>query len=282
MKITAHCLVRNEFRFIWYSLMSIIDWVDEVLLWDTGSTDGTLDVIFKIIKLRENKIHFRQVSGMGDGVFLEGEVRQKMLNDTYSDWFIVVDGDEVWWEDSIKKVIDTIREENNSLESIVVPTFNLVGDIYHYQEKEAGRYRLAGRKGHLNLRAVNRKIPGLRSEGPHGSWGWVDGDGKMIQDRDPDKILFINAPYLHATYLPRALDRVKEMDVPKRLQKLKYELGIPFPKDFYFPEVFFRPRPTIVPSPWQNRSFGYTTRAAIETPFKKLKRRLFKSKKVGY
>ena len=280
MKITAHCLVRNEFRFIWYSLMSIIDWVDKVLLWDTGSTDGTIDIIKEIIKLKPDKVNFREV-GLVD-IYGYERMRQELLDKTTTDWFIVVDGDEIWWEDSIKKVTEVVQDRGREIESIVVPTINLIGDVYHYQEEAAGQYRLAGRKGHLSLRLVNRHVSGLHTKRPHGMSGLFDSEEKLIQDRDPRKILFVDCPYFHATFLHRSIQGTKDADVPKRKQKLKYELGIPFPKDFYYPEVFFRPRPPIVPSPWQKRSFGYMARAAIETPFKKLKRRLFKSKKVGY
>lgn len=282
--ITAHCLVKNEARFVWYSVMSVIDHVDKVLLWDTGSTDETLGIINSIRKTAnaKRKIDFREVGEVAPAGFTK--VRQEMLDATDTDWFIVVDGDEIWWEDSIKKVVQVVIGSTGraGIESIVVPTINLVGDIFHYQEKAAGQYRLAGKKGHLNLRAVNRKIPGLHSSGPHGTWGWVDGEGKMIQDRDPEKIVFVDAPYLHATHIPRAATRIKEWDVPKRAKKLKYELGVEFPRDFYYPEVFFRRRPEIVPSPWIKRSLGYTIRAAFETPLKKIKRRIIRETKAGY
>lgn len=280
--ITAHCLVKNEARFVWFSVMSVIDHVDKVLLWDTGSTDGTLEVIKEISKRQKakGKIGFRKVEDVTPVSF--AKVRQEMLDDTDTDWFIVVDGDEIWWERGVTEITEEIRGHGDKIEAIVVPTYNLIGDIFHYQEEAAGQYRLAGRKGHYNLRAVNRGIPGLRSSGPHGTWGWVDGTGKMIQDRDPRKIVFVDAPYLHATHLPRAKTGIEDFDVPKRAKKLKYEMGVEFPKDFYYPEVFFRPRPEIIPSPWIKRSLGYTIRAALETPLKKIKRRVIKETKAGY
>lgn len=284
MKITAHTLVKNEARFVWFAVMSVIAHVDKVLLWDTGSTDETVEIIDEILKTPDGKekVDFRQVSNVTAENF--ANVRQEMLDQTKTDWFIVVDGDEVWWEGTIRYLLSEIKRKGHLLESIVVPTVNLVGDIFHYQEKEAGLYRLAGRKGHLNLRAINRKIPGLASSGPHGQWGWVDEDGKMIQERGSEKILFLDAPYLHASFIPRAGDTIHEANVPKRKMKLKYELGIPFPPDFYYPEVFFRPRPNIVPSPWVKRGFHYILRAAMETPFKKIKRRVVPTGvfRVGY
>ncbi|MBI2268248.1 MAG: glycosyltransferase [Candidatus Blackburnbacteria bacterium] len=281
MTITAHCLVKNEARFLWYSVMSVIKHVDKILLWDTGSTDETLEII-NVIRKTENgkrKVEFREYGEVTPDTF--AHVRQEMLDSTETDWIIMVDGDEVWWEGTIRHLLSEIKEKGDTIESIVVPTINLVGDIFHYQEPQAGKYRLAGKIGHLNLRGVNRKIPGLKSFGSHGQWGWVDGENRMIQYRDSKNILFIDAPYLHATNIPRAGNFQKEEDVPKRKMKRKYELGIPFPLDFYYPEVFFRPKPRIVPSPWEKMSISFKIRAAVETPLRKIKRR-FLPGKVGY
>lgn len=279
--ITVHTLVKNEARFVWFAVMSVIEHVDKVLLWDTGSSDGTLEIIKEIQRLEDgrSKIEFREVGEVDPVGFTR--VRQEMLDATDSDWFIVVDGDEIWWQDSIRYLVSEIREKGDKIESVVVPTINLVGDIFHRREESTGQYELAGKRGHLALRAVNRLIPGLRSERPHGKWGWTDGEGRMIQDRDEKNISFIDAPYLHATHLPRAGTKTKEFDVPKRVKKLKYEVGVPFPRDFYYPEVFFKSRPKIVPSPWVVPPASYWLRAYIETPIKRLKRRFLKGG-VGY
>lgn len=279
--ITAHTLVKNEARYVWFAVMSVINHVDKVLLWDTGSSDGTLEIIEEIQRLEggRSKIEFREVGSVSPEEF--AMVRQEMLDATDTDWFIVVDGDEVWWEDSIRKVVELIQKKGDGLESIVVPTINLVGDIYHYQDPTGGQYNLAGRKGHLNLRGINRRIPGLHSYGPHGKWGWVDRENKMIQYRDEKKIIYVDAPYLHATNVPRAGNIGEEKFVPKRKMKRKYELGIPFPKDFYYPEVFFRQKPEIIPSPWIKMDSYFKIRASLETPFRKLKRKFGKGK-VGY
>ncbi len=279
--ITAHCLVKNEARYVWFSVMSVINHVDKVLLWDTGSTDGTLEIIDAIRKTKDGqrKIEFREYGPVTPGTF--AKVRQEMLDATKTDWFLMVDGDEVWWEDSIRHLVSVVNEKGDSMESIVVPTVNLVGDIYHYQDQSGGQYHLAGRKGHLNLRGINRKISGLHSFGPHGQWGWTDAENTMIQYRDQKKIVFIDAPYLHATNVPRAGEIKKETDVPKRAMKRKYELGMPFPADFYYPEVFFRPKPDVVPSPWAKVDYYFKVRSAIETPLRRLKRKFIPAK-VGY
>lgn len=280
MKIWVHSLVKNEERYIWYSLMSVIRYVDRVLVWDTGSTDRTVEIIDEIKKRFPDKISFKQIGDIDPYKFTK--VRQEMLDATDSDWFIVLDGDEVWWDDSIKKVVEEITIRGNTIESVVVPMVYPIGDIYHRQEEAAGRYQLAGRKGHYALRGVNRRIPGLSSSRPHGTWGWTDGEGKMIQDRDPQKILFVDAPYMHFSLMPRGGSKSADKKVVKRAQKLKYELGTPVPRDFYYPEVFFRSKPEIVPSPWVRMTRGYFLRALLETPLKKIKRKIIKSGKVGY
>lgn len=302
--ISVHTLVKNEAKFVWYSVMSVYKHVDRMRIWDMGSTDYTRAIIDKIVNLPNSpgkifyedalmqnfdesyaRAHMLAQTPPAPEIYEDENffpwTREKMLSKTKADWFIVLDADEIWWEDSIKKVVKLIQEKGDDLDSIVVPSILPVGDIFHYQEKRAGRYKLAGRTGHYAIRAINRKIPGLASSPlSHGKWGWVDGDGKMIQDRDPKKIAYLDAPYMHVTYLPRA-GGGRDADVVKRKMKRKYEIGIPFAKDFYYPEVFFRPRPGIVESPWVSMSPRFKALSYLETPLRKLKRRIWWGK-PGY
>lgn len=278
--IWVHTLVKNEERYLWFAVMSVIDHVDKILLWDTGSSDNTVGIIQELKKLKGEKIDFREVGE----VDIEGftKVRQQMLEQTKSDWFMIVDGDEVWWQDSIRKVVEEINSRGDSLEGIISHYYNIVGDIYHYQEESAGKYHIDDKTGHFNIRAINRNIPGLHFEKPHGQQGLYDGNGVLIQDRLKEQRKFIDAPYLHFTNMVRSFSRIKDLKVPKRDFKFKYELGIPFPKDFSFPEIFNYERPSIVPSPWEKMTSMYFVRALIETVLKKLKRRLINSKAHGY
>ena len=278
MSIYAHTLVKNEEKWLWFSVSSVVNYVDKILLWDTGSTDGTLKIIEELQKKYPGKIDFRQYGKVTSETFTKA--RQEMLEATSSDWFIVLDGDEIWFEDSIRKMIGEIKKNGDNIESIVVPTINLVGDIFHYQSESSGKYKIAGKVGHFNLRAINRKIPGLQALGSHGQMGWADGSGVMIQDRDPGKINFIDASYLHATNLKRA-GGGKDTEVVKRKKKLKYEFGIPFAKDYFYPEVFFREYPELIESPWRVTDTSFKIRAFIETPARRLKRKILPDK-VGY
>jgi hypothetical protein len=156
----------------------------------------------------------------------------------------------------------------------------MVGDMFHFQEKEAGRYNLAGRIGHYATRAINRRIPNLHGTGEHGVFMWADITNTKIEDLDSKKIKYLDAPYIHTTHLKRS---DKDNSVFKRRIKLKYEIGIEIPKDFFYPEVFFRDRPAIVKSPWKTPSLLYKFIALVETPLKKYRRRyLMKGVKHGY
>lgn len=279
--IWAHTLVKNEARWLWYSVNSVIDHVDKILLWDSGSMDGSIEIEKEMERKYPDKIILkeRKIDSKEDFT----AVRQEMLDLTDSDWFLMLDGDEIWWQESIKKVLQVITSNTSitgqKIESIVVPTVNAVGDIFHYQEKSAGKYKFGDRVGHYNLRAIKRNIPGLHSQGVHGVWGWADEKNKQIQDRKTFE--FVDAPYLHATNLERAGIKGKDREVIKRIGKFKYEIGESFALDYYYPEVFFKDRPDFIASPWKPMSAGFKFRAFFETLIRKLKRRLFPGG-VGY
>ncbi len=241
MKIWVNCIVHNEENFIWFAIMSVIDYVDKVLVWDTGSTDKTVDIIRKVREVKGSKVEINEVGKVDKEKFTR--MRQAMLDESKGDWILILDGDEIWWEDSIKKVVDFISH-NKEINAVAVPFYNMVGDIYHYQSEEAGRYELAGRKGHLTVRVINRHIPGLHLAGPYGEESYMDEAGQAVQDMGPRELFFLQAPFLHLTHLTRSSKN--------RHNKFKYDLGKEFKENF--PEALYLKRPSVVPSPWKSRS----------------------------
>lgn len=263
MKVYVNTIVHNEENFIWFAIMSVVDYVDKVLVWDTGSTDKTVEIIKEIIKEKGKKIEFKEVGTVDKNRFTR--MRQAQLEQSYCDWIVILDGDEIWWVDSIKRLIRKINTDGNKIEGIVIPMDVPVGDIYHFQDESAGQYELLGRKGHYILRAINKKIPGLHVDLPYGKEGYFDADNELIQNRKG--IIFLDAPYLHVTHLKRS-------GLKRKTNKFKFELGNQVHKDFKYPEVFYMDYPQIVSSPWSKISGTNLLKAKILTPLRKFKRRI--------
>ena len=269
LKIWANVLVKNEDRYLWFAVSSAIDFVDKVFIWDTGSQDKTLDIIKLLQEKYPNKIIFDQKGSQdADGITA---LRQQMLEQSKCDWILLLDGDEIWWHKSLEESIKIIEENSKSLYALVNPVFNLVGDIYHHQPESAGQYQLLGRKGHFNIRFINRQIPGLHIKGTYPLEGFYDSDEVLIQQQE-DHLQFIDAPLLHCSHLSRSTLAHGDAAAVKRASKKKYQFGQKFAKNFKFPEVLSKPFPEIVPNPWIKMSLGYKIRAVAETPFRLLKR----------
>lgn len=263
MKIFANTIVNNEENFIWFSIMSVVDFVDKILVWDTGSTDKTAEIVREIKRIKGGKVDFREVGEVDKFEFTQ--MRQKMLDESKCDWILILDGDEIWWEGSIKKIIETINKKGQKIDGIVVPMIVPVGDIYHLQEEVAGQYQILKRKGHYNLRAINKKIPGLHADWPYGKESYFDSDKKLIQERE--NVIFLEAPYLHVTHLKRS-------SIKKKYNKFKFELGERVSRNFKFPESLYLDYPSIVFSPWTKISGKRKIISRILTPLRKIKRRL--------
>lgn len=262
--ITTHTVVKNEDRFIWYVVMAVIDHVDKMIIYDTGSQDHT----YEILKSIDNpKIHLEQhpITDPDQVTAL----RQKQLELTTTDWFLILDGDEVWWGDAISQVITTTKKADKNLWGIITPTVNCIGDIYHYQDARAGKYTFAGRTGHLAVRAIRRNIPGLYIKDTYPLEGYFDRSDKLVTDYD-EKLRFQDKGYLHLTNLSRS---TLHKDTAISREK-KYEIGHRFSSDFEYPEVFSLSRPALVPDPFIAMDTLTKIRSMIETPLKKIKRKL--------
>jgi len=198
--VTAHMVVKNEDRFIWYALTSILPYADRVLISDTGSTDDTLRIIKSI---KSEKIILKQHQAvLPDDI---GRIRQKQLDDTKIGWIWVVDGDEIYSKASAREIKQIIARYGNDLEGIVVGRYDLLGDIHHYQDDSAGTYRLFGKKGHFALRLMNLANTGkLKIRGIYPYEGYYDRMGVEIIHHDKNKFVFTQGKLYHCMYLQRS------------------------------------------------------------------------------
>lgn len=262
--ITAHMVVKNEDQWIYFAIQSILPYVDQFLITDTGSTDKTVE----IIRLFSSpKIVFKQVHAQTSRDITQ--LRFEQIKQTQTSWLWVVDGDEVYPHKTASEVVSAIQTDK--YEGVTVRRYDLLGDVYHRQIESVGEYQMFGQRGHLVLRALNLdKLPGLHLSGDYPLEGYYDQHNVAILSHDP-QLHYITTNYLyHAMYLRRS-SLGGNLPMFNRA-KFKVETGVSI--EDQLPEVFKEVRPSQIPDPLSKRSLGYELLASFITPIKKLKRKL--------
>lgn len=258
--ITVHVIVKNEENFIWFAIKSVIPYVDRILIYDTGSVDKTTEIIKSI---NSTKIELEE-----KGVVTSQELtnlRNQQIEKTSTDWFMLLDGDEVWSVNSLKGLIDATKTAKAGVMGIVVRTRNCVGDIFHYLPESRGEYRLLGKKGHYNIRAF-RKSEGYKWVGKYPLESYNGPTGAI--NNAEYKLMFLDKYYWHTTHLRRTCAN----DSSKRAKR-KIELGIEANKE-EIPEVFFYNRPSFVPDPLKKQPLSEKMISYLTTPLKEIKSKL--------
>jgi len=248
VKITTHTIVKNEENWIWYALKSWEKYATEMLVVDDNSTDETLKII-KSLKNFKIKIVETDLKTSKDHTAM----RNKMVEETKTEWFLLLDGDEVWNQTTIEKFLDFLKKQNENIWAVAMRTRNCVGDVYHYLPEGAGNYQILGRKGHLTIRAY-RKMPGLSWAGDYPLEHYGDLSGHVA---------FFEGFYWHMTHLARSSAKEKV----KGWRSIKIEAGIPIANIKELPEVFQDHLPP-------KRSIIFEILARIITPIKVFKRKL--------
>ncbi len=212
MKITTHTIVKNEQQFIKPALLSVIDHVDTMLVWDTGSTDKTVELIKS---LNSPKIKFKQKGTVNRRQLVS--LRNQQIQQTKTSWFMLLDGDEIWPEKNLLKLIKAIKNAKLSTLALVNKTRNCVNDIYHYLPESKGHYQIGPWQGHLNIRAIKNLLHiNVVGQYPLESYTYQN---QPLQDQ-PDKLEFVNTWYLHTTHLKRS-GWLHQFNVIDRFKKFK-------------------------------------------------------------
>lgn len=121
-RLTIHAVVRNE-PLIYYSIKSVYDFADVILLYDTGSYDAhTLEyievllaedhakkIVFKHVPIetdetRWTKKNWQSEQAKNAGKRGVGWVRLVQMEDTTTAFFMILDGDEVHYRESMQQI----------------------------------------------------------------------------------------------------------------------------------------------------------------------------------
>lgn len=245
--ITAHCLVRNEENWIWYAINSVIDYVEKILVFDTGSTDNTVRII-KTIK--SPKVFFEQKGTVNKQSY--SKLRQEMLDQTKTTWFLVLDGDEIYPQATIEELVSVIKTAPVFKHAIFVGEWMCQGDVFHYSQtvENLRDPKVPKLSGYRLARAV-RMLPGLHVVGDYGVESYEDRNGLNIAYWDKNRLIYIKNKFWHMSFLPRSDSHQKDRQVMMRAPKTRFVPGQLFPPDISYPEVFYKARPALVPPPWR-------------------------------
>ncbi|OGG28069.1 hypothetical protein A3A59_02955 [Candidatus Gottesmanbacteria bacterium RIFCSPLOWO2_01_FULL_42_10] len=258
--LTGHMIVRNEEQWVWYAIQSVINHVDELLIFDTGSDDKTNEIIKSIASPKITFVEKGRVTPQE-----LADLRNEQIKLTRTDWFLLLDGDEIWPQVTIGELVELIKKVGPKVIGLVVNTRLPLGDLFHYQSESAGHYQLLGKRGHFNIRCY-RKTPIFHWECvyPYKKYieKYVDRNGIQVQDKT-GTLTRLNGEYWHLTHLVRSSQDTHG--------KRKYEIGQE--ADVSLPEVFYLPRQTLVPDPWIKYALHERIWAQMITPLKLLKRR---------
>ena len=220
--VTVHIIVKNEEQWVWYAIASVIEYVGKILIYDTGSTDQTIE----LIRLFDSKKIILRQCGDTTSENLT-KLRNQQIEETRTKWFMLLDGDEVWPKKTMEEFKAKISNSQEKTTGIVVPSVVPVGNLFHYQPEKAGKYQLLGKIGHMNLRGY-RKSRRYYWKGAFPLEAYVDKDQIPIQDK-PQELVILNNSYWHLTHLMRS-----KMDTHS---KRKLEIGEI--RNEVLPEVFF-------------------------------------------
>lgn len=195
--LTVHCIVKNEENFVGFAIESVVSVADTVLVFDTGSTDATVAIIEALVRKYPTKIKFEQKGPCDKRQHTE--LRQEMITKTTTEWFMILDGDEIWTKRGVvemKRIID----ENSDTACLIAPFYLCVGDVFHTYYG-AGDFSILGRTGFFSPRVI-KKINGVHWQGDYNYDALVLANGDSIVTEATTH--FLHERYWHVSHLRRS------------------------------------------------------------------------------
>jgi len=149
--ISCCMIVKDEEAFLEQCLESVKDYVDEIIIVDTGSTDQTVD----IARRYTDKVYFHPWEGSFS------KARNQALAHATCDWIFIIDADEELLQGSGEKLRQAVREAGDA-EAIHVNTIS----VYSGGRKTArhNSERLFRNNGVIHYEGiVHNRVVGMRS-----------------------------------------------------------------------------------------------------------------------
>lgn len=200
--LTIHCRVRNEEYFVRAAIESLLPAADHVLVYDTGSTDRTLD---EIAAIGSPKIELVQRPA-GDARVL-ARYRNEMIDRTQTEWYMILDGDEIYPSLAAASIREQLDRAPEHIHRIVVSRMHFIENLNFVSLPDGlGRvFRTARvRQGFVCRRGgpkVGHETPYL-AEAPATPWS-------EFSTRWPSQIFFYHCQYLRRSSKDAELGRLR-------------------------------------------------------------------------
>lgn len=97
-------LVKNEEYWLPYCLESVAGWFSKMVIYDVGSTDATQDIIKWYQKKEAHRTDFRVRLLPHCEPIVQGTFRNALIAETQADWYLILDGDELYRESDLIKI----------------------------------------------------------------------------------------------------------------------------------------------------------------------------------
>nr|MBP6073255.1 glycosyltransferase family 2 protein [Flavobacterium sp.] len=108
LKLSVFIIAFNEERIIEECLKKL-NWVDEIIVVDSGSTDRTVEICEKY----QAKVIYKKFEGFG-------QQKQFALDQTTNDWVLSLDADEVLTDELIAEMKSSIQSESHDYEGFYI------------------------------------------------------------------------------------------------------------------------------------------------------------------
>lgn len=259
--ITVHCTVCNEEYWIWFALQAMTNLPLKILLCDTGSEDLTPEII-KHCRLPQ--IEYRKIGKINPHE--HALLRNEMIRDTQTEWFAIVDGDEIWPLYLWRQIHHTLNDPH--VDILIVPNispFPRLGYVGHGDTE----FTIAGVKGEYYAKVFRIKN-NLRWRDDFSSSFLAYEDGTVISGGNLPSMQVMATPMTHLTMLPRS-----PLDAQTLGRDSKLNIGgTPSIQDFFripsltlLPEILLKHRPPLVKNPFIHENYEYAGMAPVPFEF---------------